>query len=500
MKKYQKIMAGLTIVGISTAIPTSASYALTQDETVYVKLGSDGAAYETSVVEHLKNDKKDYQLFDRTSLRNIENLNGFESFMVEDGKVVWNAEGKDIYYQGKTEQELPIQVEVAYKMNGETKALAEIVGKAGKFEVSYRFKNLSKVGDIYTPFVAALATTFKEGTVSGLEVTNGKVESNGRTLAVAAVAAPGLYESLGIEELKNTDEIVLSFESEKFELGDVYIGVTPKLLDSEDLKVFAELDSLSESANTLANSSQQLVNGSASLNAGLGELQAGILAAKQKIAGFSANIDNATMAQIKNLAASSAEQTVETKRSEIVAGVEAELQGQTGALLMNALHLQAEEMCSAQIGGAVCPDAQVQAIEAELLVKVKQQLIESLMTVAKQTARETASITAERVATQVASTIQAKVVPTITGALDTILGGVNRLAQGAGELNAGMVKFDQEGIQPLANFVNGKIKVTANKVEKLLKLADDYQSYAGIAEGAKGETKFVLMIEGKKAE
>ena len=121
MKKYQKNIMGVAIMGMMALAPAGATYALSQDETVYAKLGSDGAAYETSVVEHLKNDKKDYQLFDRTSLRDIENLNGFESFMVEDGKVIWNADGKDIYYSGKSQKELPVQMSVTYKMDGEAK-------------------------------------------------------------------------------------------------------------------------------------------------------------------------------------------------------------------------------------------------------------------------------------------------------------------------------------------------------------------------------------------
>lgn len=498
MKKYQKNIIGLTIAGVAALMPAGATYALTQDETVYVKLGSNGTVYETSVVEHLKNEKKDYQLFDKTTLRDVENLNGFESFVVEDGRVIWNADGEDIYYRGKTQQELPVQMSVTYKLNGETKTLDEIVGKSGKIEVSYKFKNLSQVNEMYTPFVAALTTTFKESAVSGLKVSNGTVESNGRTLAVAAVAAPGLYESLGIEELKGTDEITLKFETEKFEMNDVYAVVTPKLLDSEDLKVFAELDTLSESANILASSSKQLVNGSTRLNTGLGELRSGIIAAKQQVGAFAVNIDNATMTQIKNVAATSAEQAVEAKRAEVVAGVD--LQLASSAELQNALHLQAEAMCAQMTGGATCTEAQVQAVEAQLVAGVKNQLVESSMTLVKQTARETASTTAEQVALQVASATQTKVVPVVSGALDTILNGVNQIAQGARELNAGMTKFDQEGIQPLTDFVNGKIKVTANKVEKLMRLADDYQSYAGIADDAKGETKFILMIEGKKAE
>lgn len=500
MKNYQKKIIGLTIAGMAALTPAGATHALMQDETVYVKLGSDGAMYETSVVEHLKNEKKDYQLFDKTTLRDVENLNGFESFMIDDGGIIWNAKGKDIYYRGKIQTNLPIQMNVVYRMNGEVKSLDEIIGKSGEFEISYHFENSSKVGDMYTPFVAAFTTTFKEGSVSGLEVTNGKIESNGRTLAVAAVAAPGLYESLGIEELKGTDEITLKFETEKFELNDVYTVVTPKLLESEDLKVFAELDSLSESANLLASSSKRLVDGSLSLRTGLSALQNGILATKQQLNTFPVGIDRVTMAQIKNAAAVQAEQAVETKRAEIEAGVEAQFQGQMGTALLNALHLQAEAMCTVQNGGVACLDAQVQAVEAQLVAGVKRQLIDNSMTIAKQSARETASATAEQVATQVANTVQARVAPTISEGLDAILGGVNRLAEGANDLNNGMTQFDQTGIQPLANFVNGKIKVTARKVEQLLELANDYQSYAGIADGAKGETKFILMIEGKKAK
>lgn len=61
-----------------------------------------------------------------------------------------------------------------------------------------------------------------------------------------------------------------------------------------------------------------------------------------------------------------------------------------------------------------------------------------------------------------------------------------------------MMQFDREGIQTLNNFVNGKVRVTANKVEQLVRLAEQYDNFAGIAKGATGTTKFVLMIEGQK--
>ena len=61
-----------------------------------------------------------------------------------------------------------------------------------------------------------------------------------------------------------------------------------------------------------------------------------------------------------------------------------------------------------------------------------------------------------------------------------------------------MAKFDREGIQPMVNFVNGNVKTASNKVERLIELANNYQSYAGLADNAKGETKFIMMIDAKK--
>ena len=83
-------------------------------------------------------------------------------------------------------------------------------------------------------------------------------------------------------------------------------------------------------------------------------------------------------------------------------------------------------------------------------------------------------------------------------ALDQMLTGVDKLAKGANDLSTGMARFDREGIQTLTNFVNGKIKVTTNKVKQLAKLAENYDNYAGIAENTEGSTKLILMIEGKK--
>ncbi len=499
MKKITRSLTYLAVVGAVAVVPslsTLSAAALSQDETVYAKLQNDGSAKYISVTKHLINDLKENELFDESILNELENLNGFENFTQDNGTIKWNANGKDIYYRGTTEKELPVQLQATYYLNGEEKPLSEILSKSGQIEIRLKYTNLSKVGNMYTPFVVAVATTLDETKVSNVKVTNGRAVNNGRTIAIAGVAAPGLYESLGIEDLQGSDTVTISYETEKFELGDIYSIVTPKLLDSADLKTFTELDDLYASSNKLAVSSKQLVEGTNALKSGIAELKNGILQAQKKIQNAETKIDAATLTKIKTAASIAAEKQVEAQREVIVASIKTQVEG--NEILMNALKLQAAETCSAQIGGATCPDANVKAVQNQLTQGVEASMVESSMTLAKTTAKQTAAATAENVAVQVAETVQKTMLPAVSGALDTILGGVDKLAQGANELNNGMVQFDREGIQTLNNFVNGKVKVTANKVEQLVRLAEQYDNFAGMAKGATGTTKFVLMVEGQK--
>lgn len=136
MKKLIQNATCLTLVGALSLFPCNA-FALTKDETVYTKLGTDGVVDNISVVEHLVNDEKSGQLKDHTSLTNLENLNGFENFVVDGEEVIWDAAGNDIYYSGQSEHELPVKLEITYKLNGEQKPVADLLGKSGQIEIRF---------------------------------------------------------------------------------------------------------------------------------------------------------------------------------------------------------------------------------------------------------------------------------------------------------------------------------------------------------------------------
>lgn len=499
MKKIYQSGICLTLAGALTLLPVGVACATTQDESVYVKLQESGEVKQISVIKHLINDSSEQVLQDISSLEKIENLNGFETFTQDKENIEWKAEGKDIYYRGESQKDLPVKLKVSYKLDNEEKSLEEILGKSGRVEIRLKYTNLSKSGNLYTPFVAAMTTTLSEGKAMNVEVKNGKVTSNGRNIIVAGVAAPGLYESLGIDELKGCDEIVISFDTEEFELNDIYSIVTPKILDDLDLKTFSELDDLYASADKLAASSRQLVNGANQLSNGIGELKAGILEAKSKLTAQKNLLDAKTLAKIKTTAGNAAEKQVEAQRATIAAGIKKQVE--SNATLMQALDLEAGEICKTKTGGASCPQEMLAKIKSQLVAGVEKNMTDASVSLAKTTARQTAESTAVNTAQQVAASLQENMIPAMTQALDTILAGVNKLANGADELKNGMVKFDREGIQTLQNFVNGKIKVTANKIQQLTKLADQYTNYSGMSKTTQdGTTKFILMIEGRKSE
>ena len=159
MKKIGKSLTYMAVAGAVAIVPGLSGLsaaALSQDETVYAKLQSDGSAKYVSVTRHLINDLKENELFDESILSDLENLNGFEGFVQYGNTIRWNANGKDIYYRGATEKELPVQLQATYYLNGEAKPLNEILGQAGQIEIRLHYTNSSKVGNMYTPFVVAV--------------------------------------------------------------------------------------------------------------------------------------------------------------------------------------------------------------------------------------------------------------------------------------------------------------------------------------------------------
>ncbi|MBR1718674.1 MAG: hypothetical protein IJ715_05340 [Bacilli bacterium] len=527
MKNVKK----LGTVLLTTAILTSSCpvYALSKDETVYSKLNSDGSVNKTVVSEYLKNSED--TINDKTDLKNILNLNGKETYKLDGTNLVWDAKGKDIYYQGETNKALPVDLSIEYKLDGKKIELNDLLGKKGKVEITLNYVNHDthnvlvngKYEVLYTPFVVTMGTVISNSNNSNITVSNGRVVSNGKSSVVVALASPGLADSLKTDKLKDFDKITISFDTKSFELSSIYSVVSSKLVNSDDLNVFHKFDSVYSKVDTLSNSSKKLVAGSNKLNEGA-KLLNSALTSKIKELENSSSIDAAKLEYIKNTAGESAVKTVENEKTSI------KEQGANAVdiyiLTIKDLIKKAQEknpaleilydnnLCGMESSSvpaqyqpylAYCQVADVQqylvlkktyaALQNEdVKALVKNVSSEVAYGTAKTTAKKTAEKTSEQVAIQVADTAKT----TTLTSLKTLNANVEKLASGVNELSIGMNQFDEDGISKIASIVNGDVKTTQARLQALMNLGKAYDSFTMKDSNTESETKFVLMTNGAK--
>lgn len=266
-----------------------------KEETVYVTLDADGTKKKVIVSDWLKNSGISGLVKDSSSLNDIQNTKGNEPFTQDGEKLTWEAGEDDIYYQGTTEAELPVSMEITYKLDGEEISPKDLLGKSGKLEIHILYKNNSrqtvKVGEkkkeIFTPFLMATGMFLPVEHFSNVNVDNGKVVSEGDNDIVAVYGMPGLNESLDLDSIdfgedsdidlekikeKLTDSATITADVTDFEMGQSYTVATPNLFNSFDFAEIKDTDDLEDKMDELTDAANDLVDGSDKINDGLGTL------------------------------------------------------------------------------------------------------------------------------------------------------------------------------------------------------------------------------------
>lgn len=314
-----------------------------KEETVYVKANANGETEEVIVSEWLKNAEGSENISDTSELSGIENVKGEEGFTQTGEKLVWDAGGNDIYYQGTTSRELPVGVEITYYLDGEKITPEELAGKSGHVKIRYEYKNMSKEGDIYTPFVMATGMVLPGENFKNASVTNGKAISDGEKTIVIGIGLPGMYDSLKLgdsEELRDID-IPDFFEMEAevtdFEITAAMTVAKPLNLEDMDLDDIGDVDDLREKLDDLVDGSDELVDGS-------GELADGVQTLQDSCAELIDGIDTID----ENMGTlSDGIQTLDSKKTDLISGISAladgidMLEGKKGELVQGVQELDA---------------------------------------------------------------------------------------------------------------------------------------------------------------
>ena len=143
MNKFMKRFTAGTLLCTLLAY-TSPVLAYTKDETVYSKINGNGDRTKTIVTDHLSGEEE--LVNDLTDLLNIKNVSGDEEFSKDGNKITWKTNGNDVYYQGETEKELPVECNIKYELDGNEMSKEDITGKSGKVKITIQYTNKEEQG------------------------------------------------------------------------------------------------------------------------------------------------------------------------------------------------------------------------------------------------------------------------------------------------------------------------------------------------------------------
>ncbi len=268
---------------------TASNLTSKKEEMVYIFANSDGSVDHTLVSACLKNPDSLSSINDVSDLTDIVNVKGWEEFYKNGNSLTWTANGADIYYQGKSQKELPVSVNITYLLDGKKISAQDLAGKSGKVTIRFIYENHSKkqitVGKneetLAVPYLAVTGTMFDLNQFANIEVTNGSVLTDGNRAVVLCLALPGMTESLQLED----DSLLPDYAEITADVSNFSLAGTVTVFTSQPFQSIANkdldslddfnIDSLSDAISKLSEASTQLEDGSSELYEGAVSLLSG---------------------------------------------------------------------------------------------------------------------------------------------------------------------------------------------------------------------------------
>lgn len=265
MNKFKRIVSLLLVVVMLTLCACSKQIDKTNDdsddkqqikyttpaglvkktETVYVNLDNTGNVTQTIVSDWIHTTQSQVYVNDVTNLSQIENIKDDTVPDVNGQNLKWYMDTTDLYYQGKTDAQVPLQFQLSYTLDGNPISAAQLVGKSGHVEITIKMINtddyIVKVNGkdmvMYNPLIVVGGLSLSEAKFQNITVKNGRAMGNGSSQMVIFAGFPGINESLGLTDIsQNTntemqysfdDTFVVSADAVDFEIGNFMFAALP---------------------------------------------------------------------------------------------------------------------------------------------------------------------------------------------------------------------------------------------------------------------------------
>ena len=281
-----------TSAASSQAAETTEQKKPSKDETVYVLANADGSVKKIIVSDWIKNNGGK-TVSDKTELSDIKNVKGDESYVMDtDNMREWNADGKDIYYQGTISKALPVDLKVSYELDGKPVSAESLAGKSGKVTIRFdytnnQYKNVSIDGKntkIYVPFVMLTGLLLDNDIFTNVEISNGKIINDGDRIIAVGFALPGMQENLNLsrDKVDIPDFVEITADVNNFALSNTLTVAANSIISDLDVSKLDSADDLQASLTELSSAMSKLLDGSSELYGGLSEL---LLKSKELISG-----------------------------------------------------------------------------------------------------------------------------------------------------------------------------------------------------------------------
>lgn len=313
-----KRVVALVMIGSMMGTTVVQAAEVKKDESVYVNLGSDGRLDKTTVSDWIHSDENNVTVFDKSELKNIKNVKSDLEPDKSGENLIWDMEGSDLYYQGTTDKDIPLDISVKYYYEDEEIDPEDLAGKSGKIKIEIDVKNKEfkeveingKKRKVYTPFMVAGEITLPNDKFSAVTTDGATMISEGNNILVAFAKMPGLSESLELNsipyekvtEMKdkvdvlNDKKIIVEADAEEFSLGPIMITATPDTSMLGDLDGAENVTELKNKLDLMQSSYNQILDGETQINDGIvngySELNAKVSESASKFQGMLGLVKN----------------------------------------------------------------------------------------------------------------------------------------------------------------------------------------------------------------
>ena len=451
-KRISAMILSLALL-LCAAVPAMAEAA--KDETVYILSDAQGQAQRIIVSDWLKNPDKLDELTDATRLSNLTVVEGSATFERDGDLLTWDADGKDVYYQGDSDEELPLTLQITYLVDGEEVPAADMAGKSGR--VTIRFSYTPADGQ-KAQFAVLSAALLDSDRFTNVEVTNGAVINDGDRLVALGAALPGLKARLDVEDKdgKLPETVEITADVENFALPLTVTAATTEwssLLKDVDLSLAdaadGDMDQLTVAMSQLLDGGRQLSEGASALNDGVGQVAGGLSTLSEN-----SETLNAGALQVFQLLLQTANQQLKALNPQVP-----DLTVETYAEVLDGLTQQMTK---------------TEAFQSLQVLKAQLDSYNQFYT----------GLTAYTAG-----------VDQLSANMPALTDGATALNDGAAQLYVGLQTLDQDGLQTLTSMVNDEWKPLFENARALADDTEAYQSYAGKADDAEGVVRFIWRTD-----